>query len=131
MAAINNKDWKGELSSKRRKENWITRRFWISFETKSGESSYIWPRSSRRNCIQRTNKLLKERFRCLLAEIGLRYSPKNAVKIINFAYCIICVCIWGRMEFYGEELRNDDSIVNHLIICKGKFKFKHIDYFQW
>lgn len=82
----------------------------------SPEARFNLAHASGRNCIERTNGLLKTRFRCLLSERGLRYSPQNAVGII-YACCILHnMCILGGVGFHEEEFRIEDINEGHSFI---------------
>ncbi|KAJ8937733.1 hypothetical protein NQ318_009143 [Aromia moschata] len=53
---------------------------------------------SARNCIERCFGLLKGRFRCLLGERTLRYSPERVGTIVVSCAALHNICIAGRLE---------------------------------
>lgn len=58
--------------------------------------------------------MLKTRFRCILGERGLRYSPEKAASIIN-ACCILhnmCIRVRIPLEENVEEELNDQININ-------------------
>ncbi|KAJ8939492.1 hypothetical protein NQ318_022546 [Aromia moschata] len=54
--------------------------------------------ASARNCIERCFGVLKGRFRCLLGERTLRYSPERVGTIVVLCAVLHNICIAGRLE---------------------------------
>lgn len=68
-----------------------------------GEVQFNLHHKEARKCVERCNGVLKERFRCLLKDRALHYSPRRAGKII-YACCILHnICIANNIpEDYAE-----------------------------
>lgn len=58
-----------------------------------------------RNCIERCNGVLKIRFRCLLRERVLRYSPEKVGIIINACPILHNICLNGHLDL--DEVNED------------------------
>lgn len=62
-----------------------------------------------RNCIERCNGVLKSRFRCLLRERVLRYSPEKVGKIVNACVILHNICIAANLNL-DEEIINEEEV---------------------
>lgn len=69
------------------------------------ESRYNDAHIQARNCIERCNGVLKSRFRCLLKERVLRYSPERVGRLVNACAILHNICIAANLEL------DDDIIV--------------------
>lgn len=63
----------------------------------SPEETYNQRHCSTRNCIERCNGVLKGRFRCLLGERVLRYSPEKVRTIVNACVVLHNMCTDARL----------------------------------
>nr|CAI5837281.1 unnamed protein product [Callosobruchus analis] len=61
-----------------------------------------------RNCIERCNGVLKSRFRCLLKERVLRYSPERVGRIVNSCAVLHNICIAANLDLDVEEVVEDE-----------------------
>lgn len=77
------------------------------------ESRYNEAHVQARNCIERCNGVLKSRFRCLLKERVLRYSPERVGKIVNACAIMHNICIAANLELDDEIVIEEE--VNHEI----------------
>lgn len=73
----------------------------------SPEDRYNLAHSSGRNHIERTNGLLKGRFRCLLGERGLRYNPHQVGTIVNACCILHNFCVHARIPFDLVNMQDD------------------------
>lgn len=62
-----------------------------------------------RNCIERCNGVLKTRFRCLLGERTLRYSPQDVGTIVNACAVLHNMCVEARLEMNEVFYNNFDA----------------------
>lgn len=77
------------------------------------EDRYNQAHARGRNHIERTNGTLKTRFRCLLGERGLRYSPQKAASVINACCILHNMCMRARVpleENIDEDLNDRMNI---------------------
>lgn len=65
-----------------------------------------------RNCVERCIGVLKGRFRCLLLERKLRYSPEKVGNIINACTILHNICNEGNVGFEIAPAQNVDRIEN-------------------
>lgn len=84
-----------------------------------------------RNCIERCNGVLKSRFRCLLKERVLRYSPERVGKIVNSCAILHNMCVAANLELDEEVIEddvNDDVYQNGLqdIFRQGQAVRRHL-----
>ncbi|XP_036340840.1 putative nuclease HARBI1 [Rhagoletis pomonella] len=68
----------------------------------STESRFNEVHSKCRNVIERTNGVLKGRWRCLLGARELHYTPKKAAKIVNVCCAIHNICIHYKADFIAN-----------------------------
>nr|CAI5828342.1 unnamed protein product [Callosobruchus analis] len=61
-----------------------------------------------RNCIERCNGVLKSRFRCLLKERVLRYSPERVGRIVSSCAVLHNICIAANLDLDVEEVVEDE-----------------------
>ncbi|XP_065356305.1 putative nuclease HARBI1 [Calliphora vicina] len=71
-----------------------------------------------RNIIERTNGVLKNRWRCLLGARELHYEPKKAVKIINVCVALHNICIAYKCE-YNNSIISDLEETELFILESG------------
>lgn len=62
------------------------------------ESRFNYIHAQTRNAVERTIGVLKERFRCILGERQLHYSPKTAGKITSVCAALHNICIHYKIE---------------------------------
>ncbi|KAJ8913896.1 hypothetical protein NQ315_005693 [Exocentrus adspersus] len=74
----------------------------------SPESQYNSAHIQARNCIERQNGVLKSRFRCILRERVLRYSPEKCGNIANACAILHNICVAGNLELDNDDLVFDD-----------------------
>lgn len=77
------------------------------------EARYNVAHARCRNCIERCNGVLKGRFRCLLGERKLRYSPDKVGEIINACAILHNICIDGRLEQNFNLPENENMVLPH------------------
>ncbi|KAB0797450.1 hypothetical protein PPYR_08444 [Photinus pyralis] len=84
----------------------------------NSEREYNRRHKTIRNIIERTNGLLKQRFRCLLKHRTLHYAPERAAQIIYAAAIMHNLCI-DRNEYLGDindnchEEENNNEVNNN------------------
>ncbi|CAI6355128.1 unnamed protein product [Macrosiphum euphorbiae] len=71
--------------------------------------------SKTRSLIERTNGLLKMRFRCLLKHRVLHYHPIKASKIINACVILHNICIKNNVPEPIDEITNDVGLGMHYV----------------
>ena len=83
------------------------------------EEEYNVAHSRGRSVIERVNGNLKSRFRCLLKQRTLHYSPEAAAKITNACVILHNMCIDEKLEWddwnVPEEDRPFDTIDPNLL----------------
>lgn len=72
------------------------------------ESRYNDSHLQTRNCIERCNGVLKSRFRCLLRERVLRYSPEKVGKLVNACAILHNICIAANLELIDEMIIEEE-----------------------
>lgn len=83
----------------------------------SPQERYTASLTSARSSIERCNGTLKLRFRCLLGERTLRYSPEFVGTITTACAVLHNICIAGRLNF--EELveyEHDNILGNEVLV---------------
>lgn len=112
---------------------WLMTPF-LNAQPNTPEARYNHAHINARNCIERCNGLLKSRFRCLLKERMLRYSPENCGKIINVCAILHNICVSGNLELdnnmvYEEEINNElfqNNAQLNDVLREGQAKRRHI-----
>lgn len=74
------------------------------------EDRYTKRHASARNCIERCNGVLKTRFRCILGERVLRYSPEKAGNIIIACAVLHNMCTDARLPTNNEMMDEQEVI---------------------
>ncbi|KAB0804976.1 hypothetical protein PPYR_01946, partial [Photinus pyralis] len=70
----------------------------------SAEERYNTHHASARNCIERCNGVFKQRFRCVLGERTLRYSPEKVGNIVVACAVLHNICTDARLELDVENM---------------------------
>ena len=65
-----------------------------------------------RNIIERTNGVLKNRWRCLLGARELYYTPKKAIQLTNICAALHNICISFKCQPVSVHLPDDDDACN-------------------
>lgn len=85
------------------------------------EQRYNSAHKSARNVVERCNGVLKNRFRCLIQNRTLHYSPQRACKIIYSCAILHNICRDRKIPLLLEcdEEEEDDIDVNEGLIGEG------------
>lgn len=99
-------------------EPWLFTPFAV-VQPNTPEEAYNNLHRATRNVIERTNGILKGRFRCLLKHRVLHYSPDRAAYIIYAAAVLHNIAIWGRLEMDEQDIvdaaeENDIPVGNNI-----------------
>lgn len=93
----------------------------------SPEERYNQVHASGRNPIERTNGVLKTRFRCIMGERELRYEPAKVSVIVNACCILHNICTRARVPLpeileHNEENAgpHDIQIIDDLLINQGR-----------
>lgn len=73
-------------------------------EDGSPEMRFNEVHSKCRNIIERTNGVLKNRWRCLLGARELYYTPEKAAKVVNICCALHNICIYYNVKDISSEL---------------------------
>ncbi|KAF2889978.1 hypothetical protein ILUMI_16196 [Ignelater luminosus] len=84
----------------------------ILHPTPGAEELYNQRLSSARNCIERCNGVLKGRFRCILGERVLRYSPEKVGMITNVCVILQNMCVEARLPNDDIHQQQDNLQLN-------------------
>ncbi|XP_050311002.1 putative nuclease HARBI1 [Anthonomus grandis grandis] len=80
----------------------------------SSESHYNQNHIRARNCIERTNGVLKARFRCLLKERVARYAPEFVGKLVNTCCVLHNLCITFGIEHEENDNEEENDILQNI-----------------
>lgn len=96
-------------------EPWLITQF-TNVAENSAEDHFNVEHRKIRNCIERTNGVLKLRWRCLLAERTLRYQPEVTTPFVNVCVALHNICIARKI---ADPNLNDPN--NRLLLDRSKF----------
>lgn len=65
-----------------------------------------------RNVVERTNGVLKNRWRCLLGARELHYAPKKAAKITNVCCALHNICIYFKCNTVVNEYEVSENFAS-------------------
>lgn len=80
----------------------------------SPEERFNKAHASGRNHIERTNGVLKSRFRCIMGERALRYEPAKVCTIVNTCCILHNLCTRARMPLPEFEEINEENDHNYI-----------------
>ena len=84
----------------------------MNAQSNTPEANYNYAHIRARNCIERCNGVLKGRFRCILQERVLRYSPEKAGNIVNDCAILHNICINGHLDINVDVPPHDPEVFN-------------------